>query len=44
MGDSGVRLNIGYFENKDDAVAARNKAYADLGYHENHGVDHEVNQ
>lgn len=44
MGDSGVRLNIGYFENKDDAVAARNKAYADLGYHENHGVGHEVNQ
>lgn len=33
-----------YDENKDDAVVARNKAYADLGYCENHGVSHEVDQ
>lgn len=44
MGNNGRRLNIGYFENKDDAISARNKAYADLGYHENHGASHEINQ
>ncbi|MBV4829283.1 HNH endonuclease [Escherichia coli] len=44
MGNNGERLTIGYFESKDDAVVARNKAYADLGYCENHGVSHEVNQ
>lgn len=44
MGDNGARLTIGYFENKDDAIVARNKAYADLGYCKNHGVSHEINQ
>ncbi|WP_096978476.1 HNH endonuclease signature motif containing protein [Escherichia coli] len=44
MGNNGKSLSFGCFNNKDDAIAARNKAYADLGYHDNHGVSHEVNQ
>lgn len=44
MGNNGKSLSFGCFDNKDDAIAARNKAYADLGYCENHGVSNENNQ
>lgn len=30
---------LGYFTNKDDAVAARKKAEIEFGYHPNHGTD-----
>lgn len=31
--------SLGYFRNKDDAIAARKKAESELGYHPNHGTD-----
>lgn len=36
---SGTYRYLGCFTNKADAIAARQKAETDLGYHENHGRD-----
>lgn len=33
----GKKINIGFFKSFDDAVAARKKAEAELGFHPNHG-------
>lgn len=34
---NGAPVHLGYFETKDDAIAARKKAEAENGYHPNHG-------
>lgn len=34
---NGKNVHLGYFENFDDAVAARKQAEADFGFHESHG-------
>jgi len=38
VGVDGVRVHVGYFDLKEDAVLARKKANVEYGYHENHGV------
>ncbi|EHP6354715.1 HNH endonuclease [Escherichia coli] len=43
MGNDGKSLSFGCFDNKDDAVAARNEAYIQLGYHDSHGVSYGIN-
>lgn len=34
-----IQKSIGYFTNKEDAVAARKNAEAEFGFHPNHGTD-----
>jgi len=41
-GADGKQKHIGYFADFDDAVAARDKAYLERGYHQNHGLPREV--
>jgi len=37
IGIGGKQINLGYFENKDDAIAARKAANIKYGFHPNHG-------
>lgn len=34
-----IQKSIGYFTNKEEAIAARKKAEEELGFHKNHGTD-----
>ena len=37
IGVNGKNVHVGYFKNKDDAIAARKEAEIKYGYHKNHG-------
>jgi hypothetical protein len=37
ISDNHIRKCLGYFDSLDDAIAAREKAERELGYHANHG-------